>query len=292
MRLRPRLRGERPHEVLTEPARGARDDDDSSPVRQLSTCRFCLVRRRARSSTLSPQAARARPLSESERPARLAFPCAPSRARRRRLRAHRPAPPRRGLAQRHRAHHRRARGRAPPARTAARAGPAHGRGLHARLPRAGAEGRDPEPRFPAPVRTRKPLGARGRVQGVRCLAAERARLRPAATTRDRLRRVRARAPLGPDPGRRRGGHVGAHHHPVRPDRVGMGRRGRPRALWPGRGRGGARRHRRHARAPLGIARGDPARARGALPARPRRSVSVSRRSHSCAGWTDRARSDS
>ena len=42
----------------------------------------------------------------------------------------------------------------------------------------------------------------------------------------------------------RRGHVGAHHHPVRPDRAGVGRRRRARGVRPRRGHRGARRDRR------------------------------------------------
>ena len=91
-------------------------------------------------------------------------------------------------------------------------------------------GDDPEPRLPAPLRTGEPLGARRRVQGVRRLAADRARSSASLQQmRGRVRRLRARPPWGRTPrGRRARVTSGAHHRPVRPHRARVGRRGRPR----------------------------------------------------------------
>ena len=190
MRRRLGLAGERPHEVLAEPARGAGDHNAVLGVAGVGTAVDAISPRVAR-----PTDSSARP--GTDRSARLAFPCAPSRARCRRVpRAPVAAASALSDASAHhrRADDRRARVRAAAARAVPLAGPADGRGLHARLPGAGAEGRDPEPRLPAPLRAREPVGARRRVQGVRRLAAQRARVRPAAAARDRVRRsTRSRA---------------------------------------------------------------------------------------------------
>ena len=113
--------------------------------------------------------------------------------------------------------------------SAARAGPADGRGLHARLPGAGAEGRHPQQGLPPPLRTGEPLGARGRVQGVRRVAADRALLRPRAADGGRVRHLRARPRVGaPARGRVRA-PLGPHPRAVRSHRARVGRRRRPRA---------------------------------------------------------------
>ena len=180
---RPRgLRRERPHEVLAEPARGAGDDNrrrHDGPLDVSCSLRFAIAHGRRRYRLLRSHAKAPLRCPNRPRPARLAFPCAPSRARRRRRRAPTGRPARDEQLRNVIALTIVALVVALPLRGLFRvAGPAHGRGLHARLPRAGAEGRDPEPRLPAPLRAREPVGARGRVQGVRRLAAQRARLRP------------------------------------------------------------------------------------------------------------------
>ena len=80
------------------------------------------------------------------------------------------------------------------------------------------------------------------------------------------------APVGPDHRGGRRGDVGADHRPVRVDRAGMGRRGRPRSARP-RGRppcprARCRRRGRTQRAPVGAHRRRVARRRSPVPPRP------------------------
>ena len=139
---------------------------------------------------------------------------------------------------------------------------ADGRGLHARLPGSSPARSDPEPRLPPPLRSRQPVGAGGRLQGVWHRPVRGAVLRAVAAGGRGVRHVFDRPLVGPTcRGRVRGPRSG-DHAPARPaHRVRMDGGGGARAR---RSRCRAPRACHARRAPGGRARGgqwDPVRGR-------------------------------